>query len=342
MFWCKSCEYKTDRKFNLKTHIKNKHNRDATDDELSKEQISSKMEQISSEVEQISSEVEQISSKKGTNIIQNGTNIIPKRQKNMACKKCSKNFKSLKGFKKHEDICKGVSNPLECHHCHHIFATPQSKSKHIKICKIKEAQLIVKDYNQTNNIQNNNNQHIYYNYTINNNVYRSSNNMYIDNDNHYNINNINEFGKEDISYIEPKKMEKIVLNCDVKTLIKEKHFNPLHPENQNVRVNCNKSYKVLKGNQWQVETKDTIQTSMYNNTKSDIHNYAHNHLFHKILNDDDIDEFITKFLELDNTCRKKVCNFIDVNLRELAKQRKMPIKEDCHLLENCDTNLLTN
>jgi hypothetical protein len=36
---------------------------------------------------------------------------------------------------KHLLICKGVSNPLECHICHRVFSHRASKSYHIKKCK---------------------------------------------------------------------------------------------------------------------------------------------------------------------------------------------------------------
>jgi hypothetical protein len=156
----------------LKIHIRNAHNRDATDNELTREQISSGVEQITSFGEQITSFGEQITSEKGTNNIQYGTNNSPVTQNSLVCPKCSKNFKSFKGLKKHQNRCKGVSNPLECQYCHRVFATQQSKFKHLKVCKIKEVQELVEKHcttinNNTNTQTNNNNiQNIYniYNY----------------------------------------------------------------------------------------------------------------------------------------------------------------------------------
>lgn len=54
------------------------------------------------------------------------------------CKKCGKSFSSNSYLKKHLDICKGVSNPLECHICHKVFAHYNSKSFHLKSCKNKK------------------------------------------------------------------------------------------------------------------------------------------------------------------------------------------------------------
>jgi hypothetical protein len=166
MFCCETCNYKSNRKFNLQKHIKNVHSRDATDKELT-------MEQISSVVEQISSKTEQISSNNGTNIIQKGTNIIQVTNTNFACQKCSKKLKSFQSLKRHEKICKGVSNPLECHYCHRIFTTQQAKCKHLKICKIKDVHKLVETHvvnNDNNNTQYNSvtNNYIINNYHINN------------------------------------------------------------------------------------------------------------------------------------------------------------------------------
>jgi hypothetical protein len=93
-------------------------------------------------------------------------------QNNLACPICLKNFKSSQNLQKHKNRCKGVSNPLECHYCHRVFATAQSKFKHLKICKIREVQELVEKHcttinNNTNTQTNNNNiQNIYniYNY----------------------------------------------------------------------------------------------------------------------------------------------------------------------------------
>ena len=43
-------------------------------------------------------------------------------------------------MKNHIPKCTGVSNILECPFCHRIFTRYQSKSKHLKICKIKKQQ----------------------------------------------------------------------------------------------------------------------------------------------------------------------------------------------------------
>jgi hypothetical protein len=127
-----------------------------------------------------------------------------------------------------------------------VFTRQQSKYKHLKICKMKEVQELVatqlKIHNITNNTQNNtNNTNNNHNNTMNNITVHYHNyrapyhpREYYDKDEYYNIENVNDFGKEDISYIPDEEMMHIALNYDIKGLITQKHFNPSHPENHNI------------------------------------------------------------------------------------------------------------
>jgi hypothetical protein len=56
---------------------------------------------------------------------------------------------------------------------------------------------------------------------------------------------INDFGKEDTSYIDPEKMTQISLNFDFKAYIYEKHFNQEHPENHNKELIKQKRKRVI-------------------------------------------------------------------------------------------------
>jgi hypothetical protein len=101
---------------------------------------------------------------------------------------------SKQNLNKHLLICKGVSNPLECHLCHKVLANRGSKSTHLKICKgiEKETNTI------TDLIENNNNKNEIVEKNINNNnliinTYTNSNNV---TNNTYNINLIS-YNKEE-------------------------------------------------------------------------------------------------------------------------------------------------
>jgi hypothetical protein len=50
------------------------------------------------------------------------------------CDKCDKQLSCKKTFNNHIKTCKGVKSALECHNCHEIFASRQSKAYHLKKC----------------------------------------------------------------------------------------------------------------------------------------------------------------------------------------------------------------
>jgi hypothetical protein len=99
-FKCLDCNYKSNRKYNLKTHVLRKHKREIKEEECIKIK-----------------------------------EIIP-----LKCLKCNKEFKSKQGLNYHINICKEVSNKLECHYCHKVFSSPSSKCNHLKICRVKKEQ----------------------------------------------------------------------------------------------------------------------------------------------------------------------------------------------------------
>ena len=101
MFNCLCCEYKSNKKYNLDRHINIKHKNDIIED--------------------------------NNDINTDKTDIIE--DKCIICIKCNKKLSSKQSLKKHLLICKGVSNPLECHLCHKIYYDSSSKSRHLKKCK---------------------------------------------------------------------------------------------------------------------------------------------------------------------------------------------------------------
>ena len=343
MFCCETCPYKSDRKYNLQKHIKSIHKRDTNESEMVCKQILAENTQILANSTQMFA--------KNTQILAKNTQILAKNdKKNLSCPKCLKIFKSFQGCKKHQCICKGVSNILECYHCHKVFTTASAKCKHLKICKIKEVKELVANYNQINNITNNTNTN---NTNTNNNTnnqnlivhyhnYRGSYNPNTyDSDKFYNIENVNDFGQEDITYISDDQMMQLALNYDIKGLITQKHFNPDHPENHNIINNCSKSYKVLKNNEWTVETKDTIHSIIYSNSQCKLHDYAFTNLLNKILDEQKTDEYLDKIQKLDDKVKKKrMYDYIDVKVKELMK--KIVLSKIANGIEVNDTKMITS
>ena len=111
MYNCTDCTYTSDRKNNLLSHTTRKHNRPLN----SKEK----------EVVIVIPIVEEVDELK--------------------CTRCDKKFINKYTFNRHTNVCKGVSNILECHFCHKVYSSIQSKSNHIKNCKVKKQQLKEKE-----------------------------------------------------------------------------------------------------------------------------------------------------------------------------------------------------
>ena len=120
--------------------------------------------------------------------------------------------------------CTGIPAKLiKCEYCHKVFTRMNNKNRHIreKRCHIlkNNSQII---HNTQNNIQNN--------ITINN----TQNNIHI-----------NCYGKEDLSYITKDILKDIIKKplSGIPKLVEMIHLNPLHPENNNIKlVNKNQPY----------------------------------------------------------------------------------------------------
>lgn len=337
MFCCHSCVYKSKKKFNLQKHVKNVHKRDCNDDELLRTEMLTINTHVLTEDTQILTENTQKITKNTQMLTENTQKLTQNMQekitleKNLFCTKCLKTFSTSHGLKKHHGICKGVSNILECHYCHRIYSSKEAKSRHLKTCKVKEVQLVVQDYNQTNNITNNtqnNNQQIQYIIQYfgtarrQNRHNRTNYDDEYNSDDDYDIEKINDFGKEDISYIDEETMKKIASNNDIKTFIMLKHFNPEHPENHNIRLNCKKSFKILKNKIWTSELKQIVASSMFNQAYATTHNFLICHNLSEQQNQTKKEDYDIPW----QLCSKRIhktqqTDFIEMKLADLVKMR---------------------
>ena len=162
---CSYCNYNSNRLYNFKRHMMTKHK-----EINSQHLINDKLNTVNDKPNDDNDKLNTVNDKQ--------------------CNKCNKILSSKQNLNKHLLICKGVSNPLECHLCHKILANRGSKSTHIKICKGKEnsKELII-----TEKENNNKNEIITLNNTLNNVITTNSNNVITTN---YNINLIS-YNKEE-------------------------------------------------------------------------------------------------------------------------------------------------
>ena len=140
----------------------------------------------------------------------------------------------------------------ECKYCKKIFTRKSGLTKHLSICKMKkESEILIINQNEEMNkmkkeieelkkinIQTQNN------ITNNNHNINNSKNIYI-----------NNYGDENIKHLRSKDFANLLngIYSAVPKLIEKIHFDPEHPENQNIKYTNQKSpyMKVIKDSKWQ-------------------------------------------------------------------------------------------
>ena len=137
-FKCEFCDSIFSRSYNLKRHVERKH-----------------AQQNVNIVQQNVNIAQQ-----NVNIAQQNVNIVQQKviisnTDTFACIKCTRIFKKQWICTRHEKICLGTVNPLECTYCHKLYSSRQTKSIHMKKCK--ETAIVLYDSNTNNNANNNTN-----------------------------------------------------------------------------------------------------------------------------------------------------------------------------------------
>ena len=149
----------------------------------------------------------------------------------------------------------------QCEFCNKIFASKWNLQRHYNRCKIKQ---------EKNNLEN---KLIQENKELKLRVGKLEQDRYtnikIHNTyNQYNSNSIiiNNYGKEDLSYLTPEEMTHYVKNLPpgVIKFIEKIHFNPKHPENNNLRITNKKDslIQIRKKNKWMFEDKSDVIKSL--------------------------------------------------------------------------------
>ena len=84
--------------------------------------------------------------------------------------------------------------------------------------------------------------------------------------NTYNIVQINNFGNENISYIQTNFLQRLLKTptSAVPELLKQIHFHPDHPENRNIKITNHRERfaHVFRNQEWQLARKDEILDEM--------------------------------------------------------------------------------
>ena len=143
----------------------------------------------------------------------------------------------------------------ECKYCKKNFTRKSGLIKHLNICIVKkEKELLINNQNEEmtkmkKEIENLKNFKIQTqnNITTNNNI-NNSKNIYI-----------NNYGDENLKHLRSKDFASLLngIYSAVPKLIEKIHFDPSHPENQNIKYTNQKSpyLKIIKNNKWQFVSK---------------------------------------------------------------------------------------
>jgi hypothetical protein len=149
-----------------------------------------------------------------------------------------------------------------CDFCNKNFTRSTGVTKHLKTCKIKKAQEVEVNQNEKIikmekkikeledfKIQTQNNTTNTTNTTNNNNSHNTINNTI----------HINNYGNENLKHLKSKDFIGLLngIYSAVPKLIEKIHFDPKHPENQNIKYpNMNKPFlKIMKDDKWQFVNK---------------------------------------------------------------------------------------
>ena len=136
VFKCPHCDYSTPRKYNLTLHLNKKKpcKPKETESEVYEDEqninLVFKNEQKVNPFEQKVNPSEQ--------------NVNPM----FSCELCMKSFTFKSSLKRHEKICKGMVNPLQCQTCKVVFSCASAKSRHVNSGKCKSPESDVKAENE--------------------------------------------------------------------------------------------------------------------------------------------------------------------------------------------------
>jgi hypothetical protein len=235
---CDFCNYKTNRKFDLKKHQNRMHKCqiiEITSENLTEKNVPPNRKNVPPNRKNVPP----------------NRKIVPPNRKNVPlnqnmCKKCNKIYKTKNSLIEHEKKCTGVDD-LTCPRCMISFTTRQHKFRHIKKNNCEARSIIhARTPNAQNNITNNNIE-TQNNIENQNNITNNTTNN-IDNTINNTIININNYGKERLDYLTFDKMFTIFKNSNnIPTLLaKEIHFNDNFPENNNIKYENVKTALIKK------------------------------------------------------------------------------------------------
>ena len=251
LYECTRCGYSTKHRNSIKNHLNRKNICEPILEDISIDEIKflygfeqlESLPQNSSILPQNSSfsppQKSSLSPQKSSLFPQKSSLFEEKMSGDLICKFCTKNCSRSDNLKRHLKTCKKKKI--------HDLALLEEKNKEIELLKSQLIETNKTSLTTNNNTNNNTNNH------INNNSHNTTNNTII----------INNYGEENIEHLG----KKYLLNLFGRThraiplLVEKIHFDPEHPENQNIKLPNKKLpyIKIRKNDKWQfVDRKSEI------------------------------------------------------------------------------------
>lgn len=216
------------------------------------------------------------------------------------------------GKKNHSDSLMNQSNQNICNFCNKKLSSKSNLRRHIQTCKKNTSYLKINELEKKiKNIENNicvnitNNNSNNYTYNHSNNSYHQTNNIII-----------NNYGSENLSYLTPEKMMKLITPpySSIKKLNSLIHLNDEHPENHNLMItNLNGKYlHIRKNEKWIKCFKKDILPSIVLDSYDKLDDFF-------VENKDKIPFNLIKRIEMfqdkfeeNEKIRKKICNDVEL------------------------------
>jgi hypothetical protein len=250
---CFRCGYIASQRINLRHHLNRKNICEATEDDIDIEEIKKYYGfESSTRTLQITPKSLQIT----PNPLQNTP--IQSLQNHSESLQIHSNFTPNNSKKLH---CN--NNQRTCEYCLKTYSRKDNLTKHLKTCKkkkesemlaITQNEKIIKMEKESENMKKEIEKLKNFNIQTQNNITTNNNNI----NNSKNI-IINNYGNEDLKHLRSKDFANLLngIYSAVPKLIEKIHFDPEHPENQNIKYTNQKSpyMKVIKDSKWQFVSK---------------------------------------------------------------------------------------
>lgn len=257
---CSQCSYSTDRTYNFNRHVKKHDVRSDVSACLTPTNVNDISLDVNNQSIDVNNALENVNTT--VNIPANDNiNItdVNTTLQVIKCNNCYKTFQNQWNLKKHQPLCKFISNPFECCKCKKVFSCRQSKSYHQKQCKGTSETLVVVNKNETAVVPNTCTQlpSVTNVHTVSRDLVQNQTN----NVNNVNIQiNIHGYGNENVDHITDAFKEARIHEINghgIYNMIKSIHFNPEYPENHNIRRYDSKYCKIYDDNEWMLRSMKT-------------------------------------------------------------------------------------